>query len=139
MFKGSLVALVTPFDANNRVDFASLKRLIDFHVEQGSNGLVVAGTTGEAATLTRSEHAELIAGSVEMSAGRLPIVAGTGSNSTEQTIILSREVGHAGIDAYLIVVPYYNKPMQEGMYRHFSTVADAVDKWRYMPSCMGLL
>ena len=128
MFKGSLVALVTPFDANNRVDFASLKRLIDFHVEQGSNGLVVAGTTGEAATLTRSEHAELIAGSVEMSAGRLPIVAGTGSNSTEQTIILSREVGHAGIDAYLIVVPYYNKPMQEGMYRHFSTVADAVDK-----------
>ena len=128
MFKGSLVALVTPFDSDNRVDYACLKRLIDFHVDQGTNGLVIAGTTGEAATLTRAEHAELIARSVEFSGGRLPIVAGTGSNSTAQTIILSRELGDTGIDAYLLVVPYYNKPMQEGMYRHFSTVADAVDK-----------
>jgi 4-hydroxy-tetrahydrodipicolinate synthase len=102
--------------------------LIDFHVEQGSNGLVIAGTTGEAATLTRVEHAELVARSVEISDGRLPIIAGTGSNSTEQTIILSREVGDTGIDAYLLVVPYYNKPMQEGIYRHFSTIADALDK-----------
>ena len=86
MFKGSLIALVTPFDANNRVDYESLKRLIEFHVEAGSNGLVIAGTTGEAATLSRAEHAELIARSVEISAGRLPIVAGTGSNSTAQTI-----------------------------------------------------
>ena len=128
MFKGSLVALVTPFDSDNRVDFACLKRLIDFHVEQGSNGLVIAGTTGEAATLSRAEHAELISRSVEIADGRLPIIAGTGSNSTEQTIILSREVGRSGIDAFLLVVPYYNKPMQEGMYRHFSTIADAVDK-----------
>ncbi len=128
MFKGSLVALVTPFDSDNRVDFACLKRLIDFHVEQGSNGLVIAGTTGEAATLSRAEHAELISRSVEIADGRLPIIAGTGSNSTEQTIILSREVGSSGIDAFLLVVPYYNKPMQEGMYRHFSTIADAVDK-----------
>ena len=128
MFKGSLVALVTPFDSENRVDYACLKRLIDFHIDQGSNGLVIAGTTGEAATLTRAEHVELIARSVEISAGRLPIVAGTGSNSTAQTIILSREVGNTGIDAYLLVVPYYNKPMQEGMYRHFSTIADGVDK-----------
>ena len=128
VFKGSLVALVTPFDSSNRVDYACLKRLIDFHVEQGSNGLVIAGTTGEAATLTRAEHAELIGKAVEISAGRLPIVAGTGSNSTSQTIDLSREVGDSGIDAYLLVVPYYNKPMQEGMYRHFSTIADAVDK-----------
>ena len=128
MFKGSLVALVTPFDSDNRVDFASLKRLIDFHVEQGSNGLVIAGTTGEAATLSRAEHAELISRSVEIADGRLPIIAGTGSNSTEQTIILSREVSGSGIDAFLLVVPYYNKPMQEGMYRHFSTIADAVDK-----------
>jgi 4-hydroxy-tetrahydrodipicolinate synthase len=128
VFKGSLVALVTPFDSSNRVDYACLKRLIDFHVEQGSNGLVIAGTTGEAATLTRAEHAELIGKSVEISAGRLPIVAGTGSNSTSQTIDLSREVGDSGIDAFLLVVPYYNKPMQEGMYRHFSTIADAVDK-----------
>ena len=128
VFKGSLVALVTPFDSSNRVDYACLKRLIDFHVEQGSNGLVIAGTTGEAATLTRAEHAELIGKAVEISAGRLPIVAGTGSNSTSQTIDLSRVVGDSGIDAFLLVVPYYNKPMQEGMYRHFSTIADAVDK-----------
>jgi 4-hydroxy-tetrahydrodipicolinate synthase len=95
VLKGSLVALVTPFDDHNRVDYAALKRLIEFHVAEGSNGLVVAGTTGESATLARDEHVELIA---------------------------------RGIDGYLVVVPYYNKPMQEGMYRHFCTVADAVDK-----------
>ncbi len=128
MFKGSLVALVTPFDSDNRVDYASLKGLIDFHVAQGSNGLVIAGTTGEAATLSKAEHCELIATAVELSAGRLPIIAGTGSNSTSQTINLSLEVGDMGIDAFLLVVPYYNKPMQEGMYRHFSSVADAVEQ-----------
>lgn len=128
MFKGSLVALVTPFGSDNRVDYASLKGLIEFHVAQGSNGLVVAGTTGEAATLSQAEHRELIATAVELSAGRLPIIAGTGSNSTAQTIDLSRDVGDSGIDAYLLVVPYYNKPMQEGMYRHFSAIADAVEK-----------
>ena len=128
MFKGSLVALVTPFSSDDRVDYDSLKRLIDFHVEQGSNGLVIAGTTGEAATLSRAEHVELITRAVEISAGRLPIIAGTGSNSTLQTINLSREVGDTGVDAFLTVVPYYNKPMQEGMYRHFSAIADAVDK-----------
>jgi len=128
VFKGSLVALVTPFDSDNRVDYASLKGLIDFHVAQGSNGLVIAGTTGEAATLSKAEHCELIATAVELSAGRLPIIAGTGSNSTSQTIDLSLEVGDTGIDAFLLVVPYYNKPMQEGMYRHFSSVADAVEQ-----------
>ncbi len=128
MFKGSLVALVTPFDSDNRVDYASLKGLIDFHVAQGSNGLVIAGTTGEAATLSKAEHCELIATAVELSAGRLPIIAGTGSNSTSQTTDLSLEVGDTGIDAFLLVVPYYNKPMQEGMYRHFSSVADAVEQ-----------
>jgi len=128
VFKGSLVALVTPFGSDNRVDYASLKGLIEFHAAQGSNGLVVAGTTGEAATLSRAEHCELIATAVELSAGRLPVIAGTGSNSTAQTIDLSRDVGDSGIDAYLLVVPYYNKPMQEGMYRHFSAIADAVEK-----------
>jgi len=128
VFKGSLVALVTPFDSDNRVDYASLKGLIDFHVAQGSNGLVIAGTTGEAATLSKAEHRELIATAVELSAGRLPIIAGTGSNSTSQTVDLSLEIGDTGIDAFLLVVPYYNKPMQEGMYRHFSTVADAVEQ-----------
>ncbi len=128
MFKGSLVALVTPFDDDDRVDYPALERLIDFHVGEGSDGLVIAGTTGESATLTRDEHAELIDRAAELAAGRLPIVAGTGSNSTAQTIELSKAVGGAAIDAYLIVVPYYNKPTQEGLYRHFSAVADAVDK-----------
>ncbi len=128
MFNGSLVALVTPFDRNNRVDYAALKGLIEFHVSEGTNGLVIAGTTGEAATLSKSEHAELIARAVEIVDGRLPVVAGTGSNSTQQTIDLSLEVGDSGIDAYLLVVPYYNKPVQEGMYRHFSAIADAVNK-----------
>ncbi len=128
MFKGSLVALVTPIDEHNRVDYAGLKRLIEFHVSEGSNGLVIAGTTGEAATLTREEHVELIARAVEFAAGRLPVIAGTGSNSTAQTIDLSLAVGDLGIDAYLLVVPYYNKPVQEGMYQHFSTIADAVGK-----------
>lgn len=128
MFSGSLVALVTPFDERDRVDFAALKRLIDFHVEAGSDGLVIAGTTGESATLERDEHAQLIAKAVELAGGRIPIIAGTGSNSTAQTMSLSREVGRFDIDAYLLVVPYYNKPTQEGMFRHFSTVADAVDK-----------
>ena len=128
MFSGSLVALVTPFDGNNQVDYDSLKRLIDFHVEQGSDGLVIAGTTGESATLSRDEHIELIHRAVELAAGRLPIIAGTGSNSTAQTVDLSVAVADSGIDAYLIVVPYYNKPVQDGLIRHFSTIADAVRK-----------
>ncbi len=128
MFSGSLVALVTPFDGNNRVDYESLKRLIDFHVDSGSDGLVIAGTTGESPTLARAEHIELINRAVELADGRLPVIAGTGSNSTAQTVDLSRAVADSGIDAYLVVVPYYNKPVQEGLFLHFSAVADAVDK-----------
>ncbi len=128
MFKGSLIALATPFDADNRVDYEGLERLIEFHVSEGSDGLVIAGTTGESATLENSEHVELIRKSVDIVNGRLPVIAGTGSNSTAQTIELSREVGEYGIDAYLIVAPYYNKPMQEGIFRHFSSIADALDK-----------
>jgi len=128
VFKGSLVALVTPFDQHNRVDYTALKRLIDFHVAEGSDGLVVAGTTGEAATLSRDEHVELLSRAVELAAGRLPVIAGTGSNSTAQSTDLSLDVADSGIDAYLLVVPYYNKPVQEGMYQHFATIADAVSK-----------
>ena len=128
MLKGSLVALVTPFDQDNRVDYPALKGLIDFHVDEGSDGLVIAGTTGESATLHRDEHIELIERAVEIAEGRLPIIAGTGSNSTAQTIDLSIAVAGCGIDGYLVVVPYYNKPVQEGMYRHFAAIADAVDK-----------
>ena len=119
---------MTPFDDHNRVDYAALKRLIDFHVAAGSNGLVVAGTTGESATLATEEHIELIGRAVEIVAGRLPVIAGTGSNSTSQTVDLSVAVRDSGIDGYLVVVPYYNKPVQEGLYRHFSAIADAVDK-----------
>ena len=128
MFKGSLVALVTPFDDKNRVDYASLKRLIDFHVAQGTDGLVIAGTTGESATLSRSEHIELVGRAIEIARGRVPVIAGTGSNSTAQTIDLSLAVADPGIAAYLVVVPYYNKPTQEGLFQHFTAVANAVDR-----------
>jgi len=128
VFQGSLVALVTPFDGNNRVDYASLKRLIDFHVEQGSDGVVIAGTTGESPTLRRSEHIELVGRSIEIARGRIPIIAGTGSNSTMQSIELSKAVTDPGIAAYMSVVPYYNKPTQEGLFRHFTAIADALDK-----------
>ena len=128
MFYGSLVALVTPFDGNNRVDFASLKRLIDFHVEQGSNGLVIAGTSGESPTLKRSEHIELIGRAVEIAGGRIPIVAGTGSNSTFQSIELSKAVADSRLAAYMAVVPYYNKPTQEGIFQHYTAIADGIDK-----------
>ncbi len=129
MFKGSLVALATPFDSDNRVDFASLKALIDFHIEAGTDGLVVAGTTGEAATMNRDEHTELVAKAVEFAAGKLPVIAGTGSNSTRQTINMSLSVATAAeVDAFLVVVPYYNKPMQEGIFQHFTAIADAVPK-----------
>lgn len=128
MFTGSLVALVTPFDEQNRVDYTALERLVQFHIAAGTDGLVIAGTTGESATLEKSEHAELIHRAVEIVAGRLPVIAGTGSNATKQTIELSLEAGRAAIDAYLMVVPYYNKPVQEGIFRHFSAIADAVSK-----------
>jgi 4-hydroxy-tetrahydrodipicolinate synthase len=128
VFTGSLVALVTPFDEDDQVDYAALERLIEFHVAEGSDGLVIAGTTGESATLRKNEHAELIMQAVEMVRGRLPVIAGTGSNSTRQTVDLSVLVGRSAIDAYLLVTPYYNKPVQEGIFRHFTAVADAVDR-----------
>ena len=128
MFAGSLVALVTPFDADDRVDYAAVERLVEFHIAEGSDGLVIAGTTGESATLERDEHAELIATVVEIVAGRLPVIAGTGSNSTRQTIDLSLAIGNTKVDAYLLVTPYYNKPVQEGIFRHFTAVADAVSR-----------
>ena len=128
MFQGSLVALVTPFDGNNRVDYESLKRLIDFHVEQGSAGLVIAGTTGESPTLERSEHIELIGRAIEIAGGRIPVIAGTGSNSTSQSVDLTLAVADPALAAYMAVVPYYNKPTQEGIFRHYSAIADAAGK-----------
>jgi 4-hydroxy-tetrahydrodipicolinate synthase len=128
MFSGSSVALVTPMMADGTVDFACLERLVDWHVEAGTDWLVIAGTTGESATLTRAEHIEVIRVAAERAAGRIPVVAGTGSNSTIQTIDLSRAVAAFPIDGYLVVTPYYNKPTQEGLYRHYLAVADAVDR-----------
>ncbi len=128
MFHGSIVALVTPFDEHDRIDYDALQRLIEFHVSEGTDGLVIAGTTGESATLEKGEHAELVRRSADMVAGRIPVIAGTGSNSTRQTVDLSQAIEDSAIDGYLLVVPYYNKPVQEGLYLHFRTIADAVEK-----------
>ncbi len=128
MFKGSLVAIVTPMRTGGAVDYDALERLIEYHVDAGTDGLVVAGTTGESATLAKPEHIAVIQAAVKITAGRLPIIAGTGSNSTAQTVELSRQVDALGVDGYLIVTPYYNKPPQQGLFEHFSAVADAVNK-----------
>ena len=128
MLKGSFVALVTPMSADGRLDYECLERLIDWHVEQGSDGLVIAGTTGESTTLSRTEHVELIRRSADIAGGRIPVIAGTGSNSTQQTINLSLQVADCAIDGYLMVTPYYNKPTQEGLFQHFQAIADAVEK-----------
>ncbi len=126
MFHGSMVALVTPMHEDGSLDFAALHRLIDFHVENGTDALVVVGTTGESATLDMEEHCEIIRASVEHTRGRIPVIAGTGANSTTEAIELTRCAKQAGADGCLLVTPYYNKPTQEGLYRHFKAVAEAV-------------
>lgn len=128
MLSGCMVAVVTPMDADGSVNYRQFAKVIDFHVTSGTNALVVAGTTGESATLDHDEHVELIAKACELAAGRIPIVAGTGSNSTAQTLKLSRAVDRLPVVGFLVVTPYYNKPTQEGMRRHFSAVADAVSR-----------
>lgn len=128
MLSGSMVAVVTPMDADGAVNYAQFAKVIDFHVHAGTEALIVAGTTGESATLDHDEHIELIERACELAGGRIPIIAGTGSNSTTQTLKLSRAVDELPIVAFLVVTPYYNKPPQEGMRRHFLSVADAVSK-----------
>jgi 4-hydroxy-tetrahydrodipicolinate synthase len=128
MLAGSMVALVTPMNADGTVNHADLGRLIDFHVAEGTEALIIAGTTGESATLDHDEHLELLRVSCELARHRIPIIAGTGSNSTAQTLRLSREADQLNVDAFLLVTPYYNKPTQEGMYRHFCSIADAVKR-----------
>ena len=125
--KGSLTALVTPMDAEGSVDYGALERLIEWHVDSGTDGLVVAGTTGESATLNHEEHVALIRYAARQARGRIPVVAGTGSNSTAQTIALSQAVDGTDIAACLVVTPYYNKPTQQGMFRHFTAIAAAVE------------
>ncbi len=127
MITGSIVALVTPMHPDSlEVDWPALKRLVDWHIEQGSDSLVAVGTTGESATLDVGEHAEVIRVVVEQAAGRIPIIAGTGANSTREAIVLTQSAADAGADACLLVTPYYNKPTQEGLYLHYKAVAEAV-------------
>lgn len=127
MFQGSMVALVTPMREDGSLDEASLRGLVDWHVEQGSDGIVAVGTTGECPTLDEEEHCRVIRLVVEYAAGRIPVIAGTGANSTTEAINLTRRAREAGADACLLVSPYYNKPTQEGLYLHHKAVAEAVD------------
>lgn len=123
--QGSLVAILTPFDASGAIDWPALERLIDWHVRSGTRGLVVAGTTGESSTLSMDEHAELLTRSVAHANGRIHVMAGVGANSTAEAVHLARMAHQAGAHSLLSVVPYYNKPVQEGLYRHFAEQADA--------------
>ncbi len=124
---GSIVAIVTPMHEDGSLDFPALRALVDWHVAEGTDAIVIVGTTGESPTVTVDEHCELIRVAVEQAGKRIPIIAGTGGNSTREAIELTRFAKEVGADASLQVVPYYNKPTQEGMYQHFRTIAEAVD------------
>ena len=126
MFEGSFVAIVTPFK-NGKVDAPALRGLIEFHIESGTNGIVPCGTTGESATLNHAEHAEVIGITVETCKGQIPVLAGTGSNATHEAVELTQRAQKLGADGALLLTPYYNKPTQEGLYQHFSTVAKETD------------
>jgi 4-hydroxy-tetrahydrodipicolinate synthase len=126
MFQGAMVAIVTPF-RDGRVDETTLRQLIEFQIANGTHGIVPCGTTGESATLSFSEHERVIEITVEQANKRVPVVAGTGSNNTEEAIRLTRHAKSAGADGALMITPYYNKPTQEGLYRHYKTVAEEVD------------
>jgi 4-hydroxy-tetrahydrodipicolinate synthase len=127
MFRGSIVALVTPFDTKGRVDERRLAELVDWHVAQGTTGVVPCGTTGESATLTPAEHDRVVEITVEAAAGRIQVIAGTGSNATAEALEFTRHARDAGADGALLITPYYNKPTQEGLYQHFARIAKAVD------------
>ena len=127
MFKGSYVALITPMHEDGSVDEAAFAAFVEWQVQQGTEGVVPVGTTGESPTLNHAEHRRVVEIAVEVAAGRVPVLAGAGSNSTDEAIELTRHAKQAGADAALVVTPYYNKPTQEGLFLHFSAVADAVD------------
>jgi len=127
MITGSIVAIVTPMHTNGSLDFPRLCELIDWHVAEGTDGIVIVGSTGESPTVSVPEHRELIRVAVEHAAGRVPVIAGSGCNSTSEGVELARYAREAGAVAHLSVVPYYNKPTQEGIYRHFRTIAEAVE------------
>src|SRR3954470_7416574 len=126
MFSGSITALLTPFK-DGRVDEKAFQSFVQWQIDQGSHGVVPCGTTGESPTLTHEEHMRVTELAIEVAAGRIPVIAGTGSNSTEEAIRLTRHAKQAGADAALVVAPYYNKPTQEGLYQHFKAIHDAVE------------
>ena len=126
MFEGSFVAIVTPFK-NGKIDAPALSGLIEFHIENGTNGIVPCGTTGESATLDHAEHEEVVRITVETCKGRIPVLAGTGSNATHEAVELTQCAQKLGVEGALLITPYYNKPTQEGLYQHFSTVAKETD------------
>jgi len=127
MIRGSIVAIVTPMSEDGSVDFPALERLVEWHIAEGTDGLVAVGTTGESATLDVEEHIAVVRCVVEVARKRVPVIAGTGANSTAEAIELTAEGKNAGADACLLVTPYYNKPPQEGLYRHYKAIAEAVD------------
>jgi 4-hydroxy-tetrahydrodipicolinate synthase len=127
MFKGSLVALITPMTADGALDEDSFARFVDWQIREGTKGIVPVGTTGESPTLSHDEHKRVVEIAIKVSAGRVPVIAGAGSNSTSEAIDLTRHAKLAGADAALVVTPYYNKPTQEGLYLHYAAIAEAVD------------
>ena len=127
MFHGSIVALVTPMNPDGSIDFASYLKLLEFHINNNSDGVVVIGTTGEAPTIDFDEHVTLIQEAVNFVDGKIPIIAGTGANSTKEAIFLTEQAKKIGADACLLVTPYYNKPNQKGLYEHYKAINDAVD------------
>lgn len=126
MFRGSMVAVVTPMRADGELDYEALARLVEFHLENGTDAIISVGTTGESATLDFEEHIRVVRRTVELVKGRVPVIAGTGANSTSEALHLTRRSMEAGADACLLVTPYYNKPTQEGLYRHYKLIADSV-------------
>ncbi len=126
MFKGSITALITPFK-NGEIDWKSFEKLVEWQIESGTHGLVPCGTTGESPTLSHDEHHQVVERCIQIAKGRIPIIAGTGSNSTREAISLTTHAQKAGADGALVVTPYYNKPSQEGLYQHYKTIHDATD------------
>ncbi len=127
MFTGSYVALVTPMHDNGDIDYPALEKLVKFHIEQGTHGIVSVGTTGESATLPFEEHVKVVRETVAMTSGQIPVVAGSGANATAEAIFLTEQMADAGVEGFLSVVPYYNKPQQAGMIAHFNAIADAAE------------
>ncbi len=137
MFSGSIVALITPFNHDGEVDYVSLKKLVDYHVAAGSDGIVAVGTTGESSTLTIEEHVKVVMKTVEFAEGRIPVIAGTGANATHESVTFSRLLNNSGIAGCLSVTPYYNKPTQEGLFQHYKAIAEESDVPQILYSVPG--